>query len=334
MTIGDKNILVTGGNGFLGINLIKRFINSDVEKIRVVDNLERSSLNRLLIENKNVEFIKCDLSDNKVVDKICKDIDIVFHCASKVGSISYYADNPSLVYNHNVNIDLNMINAAKNSHVMCFVYMSSAFIYPFSRMQDPYGIPIKETESIPANPLNAYGWAKLCGEKALDYAVKQSEDLKGVIFRLSNFFGPDQNTDLKRGSIIPVLIRKIIEYPSMKPLKVYGDGYETRTYCHVKDIIDALLVAIDKTKEKKIIGPLNIGSEEVISIKELTGKIISISGKEIEIERVKSPAPLLKSMTLNCNRARKELDGWKPKITLQEGLEKMYKLLSVERPWI
>ena len=321
-------VLVTGGNGFLGTNLVHRLIDLGVKKIRVVDNLDRDKQYNLQIFENNVEFINGDLRDQSVCHTACKGMNIVFHLASKVGSIGFYKMNAADVLSHNTAIDTQMLEAARSSNISCYVYISSAFVYPLSRMQEPFSTPISENEAIPAKPAISYGWAKLIGETALQYAVEQDNKIKGIIFRLSNFYGLHQSPDLERGSIIPVLIRRAIEYPDLHPFPIFGSGNETRTYCYISDVLDALCVAVEKVKNYQIIGPLNVGSEEPIRIIDLTNKIIGISGKNIKVEKKSAPPPITMSQTLDCSQAGLVLDGWKPKVTLQEGLERMYAYVS------
>ena len=321
-------VLVTGGNGFLGTNLVHRLIDLGVKKIRVVDNLDRDKQYNLQIFENNIEFINGDLRDQSVCHAACKGMNIVFHLASKVGSIGFYQEYATDVLSHNTTIDTQMLEAARSSNISCYVYISSAFVYPLSRMQEPFSTPISENEAIPAKPAISYGWAILIGETAFQYAVEQDNTIKGIIFRLSNFYGPHQSADLERGSIIPVLIRRAIEYPDLHPFPIFGSGNETRTYCYISDVLDTLCIAVEKVKNYQIIGPLNVGSEEPIRIIDLTNKIIGISGKNIKVEKKSAPHPVTMRQTLDCSQAGLFLDGWKPKVSLKEGLEKMYAYVS------
>ena len=324
----NARVLVTGGNGFLGSNLVHRLIEMDVSSIRVVDNLERGNICGLDTDNSQIEFLNCDLTDPRSCVKACNNIDIVFHCASKVGSIGYYENNAADILSNNITIDTEMLKAAQASNISLYVYFSSAFVYPVHRMQEPFGIPINELEAIPANPAISYGWAKLIGEIALQYAVQKDSNLRGIILRLSNFYGPNQSVDLKRGSIIPVLIRRALEYPNLSPFSIIGSGQETRTYCYISDVLDAIILAVKQNNKHKMIGPLNIGSEEPIRIHDLAMKVIQISGKNIDIVNLEAPQPKTLSQTLDCAQAKILLNGWKSKVCLDDGLRIMYSHIS------
>ena len=217
-----------------------------------------------------------------------------------------------------------MLEAARNLNITQYLYASSAYVYPLERMQDPYSPPLSEEEAIPANPAISYGWAKLLAENSLGYAVEQDRAMKGVILRLANPYGPYQDIDLERGSVIPVLIRRAIEYPSIKPFTIKGSGQETRSYCYIDDVIDAMLISMEKVSEFELIGPLNIGGEDRIRIIDLARKIANLSGKDIKIVNESALPPLTLSQTLNCSRANDVLNGWKHRVTLNEGLKKMY----------
>ncbi len=328
MQINGSNVLVTGGNGFLGRNLVSRLVKSKVSKIRVVDNLERDFNNTSFMNDGKIEFLEDDLCDLDACLKACNNIDIVFHCASKVGSINFYKNNGSKVLSHNILLDNQILSAAQDKGVSCFIYISSAFVYPIERMQDSLGLGIKEEEAIPANPAITYGWAKLMGEIAVQHAVENGGILNGIILRLSNFYGPYQSIDLDRGSIIPVLIRRALEYPRLSPFFINGQGNETRTYCYISDIIDAILLAVKTVGHKKIEQPLNIGSETPITIKNLAKKIIEISGKNIVLETLPAPEPLIMSQTLDCSKAKMRFDDWSCKVSLDDGLKKMFLYVS------
>ena len=323
MQIDGSNVLVTGGNGFLGRNLVSRLIESKVSKIRVVDNLERDS-NKSFVNDGKIEFFEDDLCDLNACLRACNNIDIVFHCASKVGSISFYKNNASKVLSHNILLDTQILSAAQDTGVSCFIYISSAYVYPIERMQDSFGSAIKESEAIPANPAITYGWAKLMGEIALQHVVENGNKLNGMILRLSNFYGPHQSIDLDRGSIIPVLIRRALEYSKSSPFYIRGSGNETRTYCYISDIVDAILLAVKAATEKNVKYPLNIGSETPITIKNLAKKVIDISGKNIVLETHPAPAPLIMSQTLDCSKAKILLDDWSCKVSIEDGLKKMF----------
>jgi len=320
----NLTVLVTGGNGFIGLNLVHRLISLNTGKIRVVDNLGRESENRLAGLPYSVEFINGNLCDKNVCKTVCEGVDVVFHLASVAGSMQYYLENEFAVFSHNTQLDQNMIDSALKQNVQFFIYISSAFIYPCHLMQNPQSKGIKEDEAYPAQPAISYGWAKLMGETALEYALSSQTEMRGAIFRLANVFGPHQNLDLKRGSIIPVLIRRAIEFEQNSTFMIFGEGHETRTYIYITDVLDAFFAVFEVNENKKNVGPINIGGEMPIRMKDLAMMIIQLSEKNITLQHISAPPPTTMSQTLDISRATRELNGWHPKISLKEGLEKMY----------
>ena len=318
----NKKVLVTGGGGFIGTNLVKRLIEKGAI-VHVVDNFERGKTKNLASLNNSIEILNGDLRIKDVCFEVCEGVDMIFHLASKVGGIGYYLQYPADVIMQNLMIDIQMLEAARKSKITRYLYASSAYVYPLERMQDPYSPPLNEEEAIPANPAISYGWAKLLAENSLGYAVEQDGAMKGVILRLANPYGPNQSINLERGSIIPVLIRRAIEYSRFKSYSIFGTGEETRSFCYISDVIDCMIISIEKMNDSHLIGPLNIGSEKRIRIIDLARKIIEISGKDIDLEIKPAARPLTMSQTLNCSLARNTLGGWKPRITLEDGLRKM-----------
>lgn len=318
----DRRVLVTGGAGFIGTNLVMRLVALGA-KLRVVDSLERGRAENLAPLLDRIEFQQIDLRHQKACLAACKDIAVVFHLASRVGSSDYYSKYPADVLIENILMDTQILEAARGSRVERYFYASSVFVYPRELQQSLSLSLLKEENAIPANPPLSYGWAKLLGEQAVTYAVAQDTNFRGAMLRLMNAYGLYQDIDLERGSIIPVLVRRAIAYPKSKPFIINSSGQETRSYCYISDVVDAILLAIEKLDEHKLIGPLNIGSQEQIRIIDLAKMIIEISGKDIELVTSPSEA-VVKGQLLDCSKARHWLDGWQPKVSLEEGLKRTF----------
>ena len=137
-------------------------------------------------------------------------------------------------------------------------------------------------------------------------------------------FGPRQDFDLETGSAIPVFIRRAIEYPNRRPFTVLGTGEETRSYCFISDIVDALIVMVEEMECRRLIGPLNLGREDRVTIRELAEEVIRLSGKDIQIEWDSSVPTILWGQALNGSLARRTLGGWTPRVKLSEGLRRTY----------
>lgn len=323
----NKRVLITGGLGFIGRNVTARLSHAGAQ-IRVVDNLSRDETvvaGGLLA---NVEFCKRDLLNFQHCIEACRDIDIVFHMASRVGPSSFYVNRPMEVLSCNILIDTQILKAAVESNVQRYFYPSSVFVYPAERQIHPQAPPLREEEAYPANPPVSYGWAKIIGEKMVEYAVKEHQVFRASIARLIGVYGPGQDIDLQTGSIIPVLLRRAWEYPIRQPFTIRGDGRETRSYCYIDDVVDAMLMSMEKLDSEKLVGPLNIGSTGRITILDLAKEIIRISKKDIRIEFV-AGQPSVWGQAIDST-AGLVLDGWQPKVSLSDGLNRTYEYV-IER---
>jgi len=319
-----KKILVTGGAGFIGSNLAERLVKLG-SHVRIVDNLERGKIEYLKPIRNQIEFFKLDLSKRAGCQKAVKDIDFVFHLASKVGGIGYYLNSPGEVILNNILIDSHMLQASLRSGVKRYLYASSAHVYPLELQQSPDTPPIKEDQAYPASPGLSYGWAKLIGEQQIEYVVKSIRSPRVAIIRLVGIFGKNQDINLDTGSVIPVFCRRAIEYPKRKPFIIWGTGTETRSYCYIDDAMDGLLLAMQKLTLLKYLGPVNLGSEAQISMAELAKMIIDISGKPITAIQHKAKKTLIWRQAVDCSKAKAFLDGWIPNTSLYDGLKETYR---------
>lgn len=318
-----KRVLVTGGAGFIGSNLTERLVRVGAA-VRVVDNLERGKLEYLNGTLHVIEFVRDDLRQQSVCEEVCRDVEIVFHLASKVGGIKYYLDKPGEVLLQNTLIDSHMLQAALANGVHHYLYASSAHVYPIDLQMKPDASPLREEDAIPANPELSYGWAKFLGEKQIECAIAEGKDLRAAIVRLIGAYGKNQDLDLETGSAIPVFIRRAIEYPKLSPFVIWGTGEETRSYCFIDDVVSGLLLAVEKLAEQELVGPINLGSEGRIRMGELAEKVVQISGKPIEIVKDTSKSTVIWGQAVDCAKAREALWGWEPKVSLDEGLRRTF----------
>jgi nucleoside-diphosphate-sugar epimerase len=318
-----RKVLVTGGAGFIGTHLAGDLVRLGA-KVRVADNLERGRLENLRASGDAIEFQREDLRDPQACRRVCRDAEVVFHLASKVGGINYYLTRPADVLFDNTLIDVNVLKASMEAGVSRYLYAGSAHVYPIELQASPEAPLIREEQATPANPELSYGWAKLLGEKQIESAIGQGTNMRAVIVRIIGAYGPGQDVDLATGSAIPVFIRRALEYPVRRPFVVLGTGDETRSYCYISDIVAGFLIAAEKLEHQRLLGPLNLGSEERISIGDLAREIVRISGKDIQIEFDSSHPTVIWGQALDCSMARAVLDGWNPCVTLREGLERSY----------
>ena len=314
MSINHKNIVITGGCGFIGSFLTERLCKEN--NVCVIDNLSRGKLTN--ITKTDCKFIDIDLSKERIPKKILEGTDIVFHLASTVGSYKYYEDNSLDILKSNTRIDWNVFESVEESSVQKLFYASSSHVYP-SGLQAAIDSPsLKEEQAFPTDPSLSYGWNKISSEKYLNY---YNGDIRIAIGRYNGIYGPRQSTDLKRGSIIPVLIERAKRYPEV-PYKILSKGQEERSFCFIDDAIDATILMTESLDDHKFIGPYNIGRTEKISIKNLAILISDLINPKIKFEIEQQLEAKILCQWCNCSRIEKDL-GWKAQTSLIEGIKKV-----------
>lgn len=316
-----NKILVTGGAGFIGSHLVKRLVDNG-HTVTVIDNLERGKLEFLGEVIDKITFIKEDLKNYEAIKKLFANQDCVIHLASKVGGIGTYTSKPYEVMSSNISIDSNVLRLVIENKITKYFYASSAHIYPKSLQTTNDSPLIKESQAYPSEPELTYGWAKLVGEISIQSAVKEYDFLKASIARFIGIYGPNQDFDFKTGSVIPVFSHKAIKYPEVK-LDVWGTGKETRSYCFIEDTIDCIELMINKMDEIDMVGPLNVGKEERVSIEEIADIVVKISKKDIKVEFDTSKETLIWGQWCECQEAKNIL-GWEATTPLEEGIKKVY----------
>lgn len=309
----NKKILITGGAGFIGTHLSNELILKG-SKVTVIDNLERGTTKFL---NKKVKFKKFDLRfSNKKLSKIFTGIDIIFHLASKVGSMQYYIKNSFDVMNENLRIDDNVINEAINSKIKFFFYASSAHVYPSEKKL----IKKKfiESDDYPYRPSISYGFAKMITENKLMYASKKYEFLKVLNARYTGIYGPFQDFNPNTASFIPAMCSKVLE--KKKDIKLLTNGSEKRSYCYIDDAINCTLLMCEKNKLK--FNTYNVCSNSISSIKSIAKKIIKNSNliKNLKLPKIKANI----DYQFCSNKKAKDELGWKCKINLDKGIWNTY----------
>lgn len=324
--------LVTGGLGFIGSHLVKRLIDQGREVVifDISDSLDNLSF--LGIDASQVKIFKVDLSDYQRTLELFKqfDFDSVFHLAARVGGLKYLHENKNaelITLQENLSIDSNVFRACLQRNISKIIYTSSIAVYSIEK-QYSLGAIFKEEEAdfsiiqdkefekfiFNANPDGGYGLAKAMGELQLN----GTKDPKIGIARLFNIYGPNLPLG-EKSHVITDLFKKISQ--ADREITIWGGGDQTRDFLYIDDCLDALLAIEEKIDSKNIV--VNIGSGKEIAIKDLAQTIINLSKKEIGIicDTTKPVGPV--SRTADISRA-KEILNWKPKISIQEGLGKVY----------
>lgn len=303
-------VLVTGGAGFIGSSIAEQLVQLGAT-VTIVDDLSAGKLENVA-DIPGVDFVKLDLRFINHAKRICRMEDFVFHFAANMGGMGYISSNSAVLLD-NLTIDLNMLHAGLLRNVKRFLYASSACVYPVYRQKTSNVEPLKESDTLPAQPDTFYGWEKLIAEMLFKTHLKEKVRLP----RLHNVYGPGSSFD-HRGKAPMHLVTKAIRHPN-PPFEIWGDGKQTRSFLYIDDCVEALL----KLMESDFSDPINIGSDRLISIDDLAKIIIKISRKDITpIYNSRKPQGV-RGRNADITLARKVLD-WQPKVSLEEGLQKTY----------
>ncbi len=320
----DMLNMVTGGAGFIGSHLSRRLLKKGA-KVVAVDNFLTGQMYRIddLLKNPNFQLVKGDLRDSSFVQGLLlgNQFDYVWHLAANMGGIGYITSVGADVMRDNLKMNLNLLQSCSDSNIDRLFYSSSACVYPIEKQTSLGVIPLKEEDAYPANPDSFYGWEKLVTEKMCE-AYGKDYGLKTRIARFHNCYGPMADYGEERGKVIASLIRKAIHYPE-EPFIVWGDGKQERSFIYIDDLIDALLKLMDSNYNE----PLNIGTDRLISIKDLAFMVIDLSNKDIQIEYDLSKPQGVRSRNADLTLIQKVL-GWSPRVSLEEGVRRTYEWLS------
>ena len=319
-----KRILVTGGAGMIGSNLVKRLVTDGAGNVRVADNLWRGRREYLLDEtgqpviDMDKDFLEADLRNPAACERAVEGIDEVFHLADVVAGIRYVFANQTQVFHDNALIDTNILNAAAKAGVKCLIYVGTACSYPQEKQSGVDAPPLVEEDVLPANPESAYGWSKLMGELQTQLYGRDTAMKTGVV-RLHNVYGVPTDCSPDTSQVIPALIVKAIRYPS-EPFVVWGSGNQGRSFIHVDDVVDGLLSMMESSLQD---GPIQLGTDRCTTIRELAETVASVSGKGIQIQYDLSKPEGDKGRRADSSKAKKLL-GWEPRVSLEDGLRSTY----------
>jgi len=318
------NILVTGGAGMIGSNLVKRLVELG-HGVRVVDNLSRGRKDYLLNDDGQQvidlerELYVRDLSVPGQADDLLEDVDIVFHLADIVAGIGYVFNHQGSIFRQNLLINSNVIEAVRHHPVRGFIYVGTACSFPQQKQFGVEAPPLKEEDLYPAHPESAYGWSKLMGEYETELFGQES-GVPVAVLSLHNVYGPPCDFSDTSGQVIPSLIRKAVRHPA-EPFVVWGSGAQGRAFVHVRDVVDALVAAIDRGLGQ---GAIQIGPDVCTTIREIAETIIEVSGKPIGIQFDTSRPEGDRGRCADYSKARRVL-GWEPRVSLREGLAETYR---------
>lgn len=324
-----STILVTGGAGMIGSNLVKSLVKRG-DKVMVVDNLWRGKVEYLHEDGVPVidlqkDFFLRDLSIPGIIEDLLPDADYVVHLADIVAGINYVFNNQGSLFRQNLMINSNVLNSARKfpSTLKGFLYVGTACSFPLTRQNTLEVIPLQEDELYPALPESAYGWSKLMGQYETEL-LQAETGIPCVSLMFHNVYGSP--CDFKeRSQVIPALIRKAINFPQEEFI-VWGSGSQGRAFVHVDDVVKGIVLALEKGWGH---GAIQLGPSVCTSIKEIAEQVVKISGKDIPIQFDITKPEGDKARSADFTKAKTIL-GWEPTVSLKDGLQKQYEWIQAQ----
>ena len=326
-----KKVIILGGGGFIGGHLAKRLKNEGCH-VRIAD-----IKNHEFWKHEEIchEFIKCDLTQPKSVELVISEsADEVYQLAADMGGAGYIftGENDANVMHSSALINLNVAHECVKKNVKKIFYSSSACMYPEHNQLDSENPNCIESSAYPANPDSEYGWEKLFSER-LYFAFNRNYNLDVRVARFHNIFGPQGTWDGGKEKAPAAMLRKASETKNGNEIEVWGDGKQTRSFLYVDECVEAVL----RLMKSDFIGPVNIGSEEKISINGLAQMAIDISNKNIHINNLDGQ-DFIDKYGFSCpvgvrgrnsnNKLFKEKIGWEVNRPLLEGMKKTYQWIN------
>jgi nucleoside-diphosphate-sugar epimerase len=310
--------LVCGAGGFIGSHLVKR-LKSEGYWVRGVD-LKRPEFSETAAD----DFVVGDLRDQALCSQVLdQPFDEVYQLAADMGGAGYIftGNHDADVMHNSATINLNIAHYGTKIGVKKLFYSSSACMYPAYNQEDPDNPNCTEASAYPAAPDSEYGWEKLFSERMF-LSFHRNYELNVRIARFHNIFGPEGTWTGGKEKAPAAMCRKVAEASDMGNIEIWGDGKQTRSFLY----IDECLEGVRRLMKSEFIGPVNIGSDEMVTINQLAEMVMGIAGKKLSIKHI--PGPLGVRGRNSDNTLIKEKLHWAPSDSLHSGLEKTFTWIS------
>src|SRR5438105_4639698 len=315
----QRKVVVTGGGGFIGHDLVTQ-LKQQGFWVRGVD-LKYPEYSPTDAD----EFLIADLRRWDACLAATRDAEDVYALAADMGGMGFISAHHAEILHNNILISTHTMEAARQNGVRRYLYTSSACIYPEYRQTDTNVEPLKEEHAYPAQPQDAYGWEKLVAERlCTHYAQDYGIDVR--IVRFHNIFGPLGTWDGGREKAPAALCRKVAvaKLTGKREIEIWGDGEQTRSFCYIDDCVKGLRLLMESGYQQ----PINLGQDRLISINELADLVANAAGVDIGRKHIPGPQGV-RGRNSNNDRLR-EVPGWEPEISLEEGIARTYAWIEAQ----
>lgn len=312
-------VLVCGAGGFIGAHLVKR-LKREGYWVRGAD-LKHPEFSPSAAD----EFVIVDLRDPRACQPLLRGIDDVYQLAANMGGAGFVftGDHDADIMHNSAVINLNLVDGGRRAGIRRIFFSSSACVYPQYNQLDPANPLTAEDSVYPAQPDSDYGWEKLFSE-TLYLAYARNYGMQVRVARFHNIFGPEGSWNDGREKAPAAVCRKVAEAPNGGTIELWGDGKQTRSFLYIDECLEAVLRFMDSD----FTGPINIGSDEMVSIEQLAGMVMRIAGKHLSIRYV--PGPVGVRGRNSDNRLIRERLGWAPSAPFESGLRSTYGWIESE----
>jgi nucleoside-diphosphate-sugar epimerase len=315
-------IVVCGGGGFIGGHLVADLLRQGHRSIRSVD---IKPFDEWYQRFPQVESVQLDLQDKAACEAALQGAKTVYNLAADMGGMGFIENNRCLCM-LSVLINTHLLMAAKKSGVERYFYASSACVYNADKQRDPNVTALKEEDAYPAMPEDGYGWEKLFSERMCRH-FREDFGVQARVARFHNVYGPNGTWVGGREKAPAAVCRKVIEaqISGKDEIEIWGDGHQTRSFMFIDDCLKGTQAIL----KSEILEPLNLGSDELVSINQLVDIVEGIAGIKLK-RNYNLKAPKGVNGRNSDNTLIKKSLGWAPEIRLRDGLEKTYRWILEE----